>query len=114
MEYTLPVIRMLSLAGTWCDITRKQGWMQRKTQMCGTPGLTARTLAVLCFAAVALGQAGVMVFVLSLGLDLLPAREPLPDSWPWAVNLAWLLAFAVQHTGMARTGFKRAWARVVP
>ncbi len=82
--------------------------------MSATPSLAARILAVLCVAVGVAGQTGFTVFVVLLGVELLPAREPLPDPWPWVVNLGWLLAFGVQHSGMARAGFKRAWARVVP
>ncbi|MCI0460344.1 MAG: isoprenylcysteine carboxylmethyltransferase family protein [Gemmataceae bacterium] len=82
--------------------------------MSATPGWTSRILAALCVLVGVAGQAGFMLFVVLLGLDLLPAREPLPGAWPWAVNLGWLITFGLQHSGMARAGFKRAWARVVP
>jgi protein-S-isoprenylcysteine O-methyltransferase Ste14 len=88
--------------------------MQRKIDKSAAPALAARVAALLCVAVGVAGQAGFMVVVLLLGLDWLPAREPLPDPWPWVVNLGWLAAFGVQHSGMARAGFKRAWARVVP
>lgn len=41
-----------------------------------------------------------------------PARGPLAVAL--AVDLALLAAFALQHSGMARKGFKDAWTRVVP
>ncbi len=35
-------------------------------------------------------------------------------AWPWAIDLAWLTAFGLQHSVMAREGFKRRWTRLVP
>jgi methanethiol S-methyltransferase len=88
--------------------------MQRKIENDSPPSLATRGAAVVCLLAGLGGQAVFTVFVLLLGLDLLPARAALPAPWPWAVNLGWLAAFALQHSGMARAGFKRAWAPAVP
>jgi protein-S-isoprenylcysteine O-methyltransferase Ste14 len=92
--------------------------MQTKTRKEADPhagtGRAARIGAVVCVFAGVAGQAVFTVFVLLLGLDWLPERAALPGPWPWVVNVGWLTAFAAQHSGMARGGFKRAWARVGP
>jgi protein-S-isoprenylcysteine O-methyltransferase Ste14 len=77
-------------------------------------GAAVRLAALLCVAVGVLGQLAFMAFVLLWGLDLLPECAALPLPWPWVVDLTWLVGFGVQHSGMARAGFKRWWERVLP
>jgi protein-S-isoprenylcysteine O-methyltransferase Ste14 len=77
-------------------------------------GLAVRITGPVCVLVGVSGQAVFTGFVLLLGLDWLPDRAALPAPWLWVVNVGWLAVLAVQHSGMARAGFKRAWARVVP
>ena len=68
------------------------------------------TFGVLCYA-VFLG-----VFLRAIWfvwtMDELSPRAPLTSAL--LINAALLGAFAVQHSGMARQGFKRAWTKIVP
>lgn len=64
-----------------------------------------------------IGLAGASVFfayVLAVGVGLWP-RDLHADAW-WAVpiNSGLLLAFGLQHSGMARRAFKDVWTRLVP
>src|SRR3712207_2828803 len=77
-------------------------------------GAGVRICAALCFAAALAGQGALGLFVLLLGLDLMPERVWVPPPWPWLFNVSWLALFAAQHSGMARAGFKRTWTRVLP
>lgn len=81
--------------------------MQRKTVM------LPKAIALSCYIVAVLGQVAFTVLVILLGLDSLD-REPLPAYWPWLIDLSWLGLFALQHSGMARAGFKKWWTRIVP
>lgn len=72
----------------------------------------AKVVAVVCYLIALVGAAAFAALVLLLGLDLLPERVPLPH--PWLVNVGWVFVFGLQHSGMARTAWKRFWTRVVP
>jgi protein-S-isoprenylcysteine O-methyltransferase Ste14 len=71
-----------------------------------------KAVAVVCYLIALAGAAAFAALVLLLGLDLYPASLPLPH--PWLINVAWLLVFGTQHSGMARDGWKRLWTRIVP
>jgi protein-S-isoprenylcysteine O-methyltransferase Ste14 len=61
-------------------------------------------------AAYLLGIAGMAVltgYVVVSGLGLWPRGEPGAGPLPWLVDTGWLAAFALQHSGMAREGFKQ-------
>jgi protein-S-isoprenylcysteine O-methyltransferase Ste14 len=71
-------------------------------------------IAVTCCLIGLAGLAALGGFVLLLGLGGLPADNADPGPVPWLIDLGWLLGFALQHSGMARAGFKRWWRQRLP
>jgi len=57
-----------------------------------------------------------IAFIGDLGIapKTIDSGEPGPLGLALAVNLGLLSLFAVQHSGMARPGFKRAWTKIIP
>lgn len=73
-----------------------------------------RITAIVGYAVALAGAAALALLVLLLGLDCRPAWLFLSLPHPWLVNVGWLIFFGVQHSGMAREGFKCRWTRLVP
>jgi protein-S-isoprenylcysteine O-methyltransferase Ste14 len=70
--------------------------------------------AVVAYLVALAGAAALALRVGALGLGLFPT-DPLPSpALAWAVDLAWLVAFGVQHSGMARRPVKDFLTRFVP
>ena len=72
------------------------------------------TTAAVCYVLALLGAGALAVLVLLLGLDCRPSWLLFSLPHPWLVNSGWLVLFGVQHSGMARAGFKRRWTRLIP
>lgn len=76
----------------------------------------AMLVAVVCYAAFFASFLYLIGFV--AGFDALPSHvdkgRDLAPGAAVAVNLALIALFGVQHSVMARQGFKRAWTRLVP
>jgi protein-S-isoprenylcysteine O-methyltransferase Ste14 len=70
--------------------------------------------AVLCYLLALAGAAALAVLVLLLGSGRWTAPVPWPGVSPWLVDVGWLVLFGLQHSGMARHGFKACWTRLVP
>lgn len=71
---------------------------------------------VICYA---IGMAGLFYFILFVGgWDFLPvhieSREPGPPGTALLVNFGLMALWSVQHTVMARQGFKEAWTKIIP
>jgi len=73
------------------------------------------TFGVVCYGAFLCTFGYLVAFVGDLGVPRSIAVGPAVP-WPEALgrDLGLLLAFGLQHSLMARQGFKRAWSRVVP
>lgn len=76
--------------------------------------MAVRFLAVVCYVLALTGLAALAALIMLLGLDRLPRRTGLSASWCWLINVSWLTAFGLQHSVMARAGFKRLWKRIIP
>jgi protein-S-isoprenylcysteine O-methyltransferase Ste14 len=77
-------------------------------------GPGTKLAALLCYAAALAGAGALAARVFLLGLGHLPTPADPPDARPWLLDLGWLTAFGLQHSGMARAGFKRRLTRLVP
>src|SRR5438876_219708 len=77
-------------------------------------GGAMKAVALVCYTVAMLGAAAFSLLVLALGVGLLDEQARLPQPWPWIVNFAWLLAFGVQHSVMARASAKRVWEAWLP
>jgi len=77
--------------------------------------LLAMLYAIVCYAVFLATFLYAIGFVAGFGvprqIDLGPSA---PTTTAVAIDVALLLLFAVQHSGMARPGFKRWWTRIVP
>jgi protein-S-isoprenylcysteine O-methyltransferase Ste14 len=84
--------------------------------MCAVPaaGPGAKLTALLCYAVALAGAGALAARVFLLGLGFLPVPSLLPGARPWLLDLGWLAAFGLQHSGMARAGFKRRLRPIVP
>jgi protein-S-isoprenylcysteine O-methyltransferase Ste14 len=74
---------------------------------------STKAVALACCLLGLAGAAALALLVLLLGTGTVLDVPRLPLGWAWAADLAWLVAFGLQHSVMARDGFKRHWTRLV-
>jgi protein-S-isoprenylcysteine O-methyltransferase Ste14 len=77
-------------------------------------GTGAKACAVLCYLIALAGAAALVLRVFVLGLGLYFPQDRWSGVWPWLIDLGWLAAFGIQHSGMARAGWKRQFAACLP
>lgn len=73
-----------------------------------------RLFGIACYFMALVGQGALVVLVVGLGMGWLSPRLIVPWPGPIIVNSSWLIVFAAQHSGMARSGFKRWLLRRIP
>jgi protein-S-isoprenylcysteine O-methyltransferase Ste14 len=88
--------------------------MQKEIQHSAPRRLGVKAIAVACYVTAGAGLAALLCLLAALGLGLLHVSSEPVAGWAWASNLGLVALFGLQHSGMARNGFKRHLTRFVP
>ena len=68
--------------------------------------MLSRALALIAYLAGIAGAGIFFLYILGTGSGIFFAPDAAPGPSPWLINVGLLLFFAIQHSGMARRGFK--------